>query len=341
MTNRHIQKSGAKAGQWVACPAQVSCRNGGEHISDVEMKSMQEWKQKETGDYITQAELTLQDFQDYKDSVIKPVLYSPEQQQKYIVLFDESMKYLYMKKDTERFTMIAQARKINQLARRANYDETKLVPKFNAARDLEDISERIKSVSELTSNLRFLQRDVENQNPFGTAKKRTAEHNKKKYQQKPEINQTVLYSPEKAKANLDAFSVITEYVNLPSGAYDFELDNKKSELHNALKNAELHSEWYELVVAARSDFESKQGIERTFSEFREDVNSQLPLGTTSRKLREKRKASFLAAQQQRAEAVQTIPVEQPQAPKETEMKSFFGNAADKIFNRNLTMKEKK
>lgn len=37
---KHIAGSGAKAGQWVTCSAEVSCRNSGKHISEPELYAM-------------------------------------------------------------------------------------------------------------------------------------------------------------------------------------------------------------------------------------------------------------------------------------------------------------
>lgn len=43
MSKKHIAKSGAKEGQWVECPAQVKCRNGGMHISSMTFDDTKRW----------------------------------------------------------------------------------------------------------------------------------------------------------------------------------------------------------------------------------------------------------------------------------------------------------
>lgn len=42
-SKRHIQETGAQAGQWVACQAENECRLGGEHVDDVDLKGTQRW----------------------------------------------------------------------------------------------------------------------------------------------------------------------------------------------------------------------------------------------------------------------------------------------------------
>lgn len=40
---KHVAKNGAKAGQWVDCPAKTKCRNGGLHVTAETLLGTQKW----------------------------------------------------------------------------------------------------------------------------------------------------------------------------------------------------------------------------------------------------------------------------------------------------------
>lgn len=65
---KHIAASGAKAGQWVTCPARIQCQlEGTIHASDNELYKVRLWKQEETneGKYIALKYLTREDYENF------------------------------------------------------------------------------------------------------------------------------------------------------------------------------------------------------------------------------------------------------------------------------------
>lgn len=62
---KHVAKSGAKMGQWVACPAEKSCRNGGQHVTDKVLSTVVLWKSESAGRRVPMKDISLQDVQNF------------------------------------------------------------------------------------------------------------------------------------------------------------------------------------------------------------------------------------------------------------------------------------
>ncbi len=65
----HKASSGKLAGQWVGCPAQVACRNGGVHISRDDMRDLKNALKEHTGRFIPMGEITADDAKKYLDAL--------------------------------------------------------------------------------------------------------------------------------------------------------------------------------------------------------------------------------------------------------------------------------
>lgn len=64
--SKHIAASGAKAGQWVNCPAKQNCRNGGTHVSSETLSYARMLHQEQTGVYISRiTEIPLEVVENY------------------------------------------------------------------------------------------------------------------------------------------------------------------------------------------------------------------------------------------------------------------------------------
>ena len=65
----HKAATGRLAGQWVGCPAQVSCRNGGVHISRDDMRDLKNALKEHTGRFVPMGEITAEDASKYLEAL--------------------------------------------------------------------------------------------------------------------------------------------------------------------------------------------------------------------------------------------------------------------------------
>lgn len=65
MMSKHLAKTGASAGKWVACPAKKNCRNGGMHVENETLKRVQAWKNDGASKRTNLNEITEEDIKSY------------------------------------------------------------------------------------------------------------------------------------------------------------------------------------------------------------------------------------------------------------------------------------
>lgn len=68
---KHLQQSGAQAGQWVACQAENECQLGGEHVDNSDLKGAQRWVYDQLGVKKPLALLSLDEIKAYQDAATK------------------------------------------------------------------------------------------------------------------------------------------------------------------------------------------------------------------------------------------------------------------------------
>jgi hypothetical protein len=374
MTNKHIQKSGAKADQWVNCPAEVSCRNGGAHISEGELKAVQSWKEKGNGGkFIPLKKLTLDDYKQYtfynantpvekteknnkttEAPIQKTHTYSPQSKAAHLLAFSAVTEYVNSpSRDSAKMLEIKED-KMKIALGLAGMD-----PKWAtmASNSRKTSKSAVRDISLVFADYR---KDVNNNLPLGTTHKQKREQTQATISKSREAQDAALralqtnrderlqqarkpnkqiYTADQIEKHSTAINEVKEYVSLPSTTRSSDVSLKEISMRRSLRAAGMDLNLADLAKDTRAGSElHEERLMLTFSRYRTDVKNQLPLGTTNNQKIQETRDNLEKKRKERATEMKTKQESsQAEAKKEADrvdMRSFFGRAVDNIFGKN-------